>query len=62
MDTGFSGWLTLTQPIVDELNLTHYGQRLSILADGTQSFMVRWSGGKDSPVLYSFTSQKADDL
>ena len=35
VDTGFTGWLTLPLDIIRRLNLTRYGQRTAIQADGT---------------------------
>ena len=34
VDTGFNGWLALSEETVQELDLTFRGERLAILADG----------------------------
>ena len=50
IDTGFNGWLTLPESIIQELGLTYYGQRPAVQASGeAQLFliygaMVSWDG------------------
>ena len=56
VDTGFNGWLALTRDMVDELHLTSYGHRYSVLADGTRAVLgifsaLVWWGGRFRPVL-----------
>ncbi len=50
VDTGFSGFLSLTQEMVAELRLPSEGQILGILADGSESYfpvyraIILWHG------------------
>ena len=50
VDTGFAGWISLPQAIIDRLELPHIGSRFGILADGNtikfQLFEVEidWQG------------------
>lgn len=37
VDTGFTGWLTLPEEVIHELNLERQGSRRYILADGSES-------------------------
>ena len=37
IDTGFTGWLTLPEEVINELNLERQGTRRYILADGSES-------------------------
>ena len=37
IDTGFTGWLTLPEEVIHELNMERQGTRRYILADGSES-------------------------
>ena len=56
IDTGFTGWLTLPKDTVMELELTYYGQRRVVLANGEYrvsdiySALVSWHG-RSRPAL-----------
>ena len=61
IDTGFSGWLTLPETLIEELNLTSYGPRPNRLANDsvvliqTYSALVQWCG-QLRPVIVSNAS------
>ena len=50
VDTAFTGWLTLPEAIIQELGLSHYGQRDAVLASNEVSefevygVLVSWHG------------------
>lgn len=50
VDTGFTGWLTLPESIIQELGLTRYGRRFALLASNDISrfqvygCLVSWHG------------------
>ena len=56
IDTAFTGWLTLPAAVIQELALTHYGQRDALLASNAVSefevygVLVSWLGAV-RPVL-----------
>lgn len=56
VDTGFTGWLSLPALLIQELGLTYYGSRDSIVADGrririeTYNAVVLWDN-RPRPIL-----------
>ena len=56
VDTGFTGWLSLPALLIQELGLTYYGSRHSIVADGrririeTYNAVVLWDN-QPRPIL-----------
>ena len=62
VDTGFNGWLTLTESTITELGLTYHGQRPAAVASGQESMfdlygaLVDWHGQLRSVVVHKSES------
>ena len=54
IDTGFTGWLTLPEEVIHELNLERQGSRRYILADGSESETALYLAFSPQPP-WSFT-------
>jgi len=65
VDTGFSGFLSLTREMIAELGLPSEGQILGILADGSESYfpvysaIILWNG---QPRLTYVSAVESDPL
>lgn len=65
VDTGFSGFLSLTQEMVADLGLTSEGEMRGILADGSETFfpvykaIILWHG---QPRLTYVSAVESDPL
>lgn len=58
LDTGYTGWLTLPQDLVAELDLPFRGRGSAFLADGSESFfdiheaVVAWAGQRRAAAIH----------
>ena len=56
VDTGFTGWLTLPETVIERMGLDLYGRRPAVLANGETTILdlyfarIRWHG-LDRPVM-----------
>ena len=58
VDTGFTGFLTLPESVIDEINLDTFGQRPAILANGELRMfdiygaVIRWQGQERVAIVH----------